>query len=677
MVKDKTSRSVLPTPSIDQTSLSVLPATPNDQDSRPVLPTPPSDQSDTLTNENDTQIHIIYQPKEGADVRGASDAHAPTADDNDDETDDEILDYSATGCQKPVTHISNYIRQFYEANRNSIWRIFYAILLAGYAVYFGFAMDYSFGDGPSVCLLVLTLLVIIGYAIVLIHRKFGDKIVAFFDPFEFFILSYYTFLRRYKNNSKYLGFIVLVVIGVILVLVFEVGLKNPRNLISLSGVAVYITLFYIFSKHPARVKWRPVFWGLGLQFIFALLILRTVWGYAAFDWAGKRVSEFLAHADAGAEFVFGEAYIDHPFAFKVLPVIVFFSATVSVLTYIGIMQIVVQKIAWFMQKVMGTTAAESVNAAANIFISQSEAPLMIRPLIPHMTRSELHSVCTGGFATVAGSVMAAYIEFGVPANHLLSASVMSAPAALAMSKLFWPETRTSKTTTDHVRNMEKPKEGNILEAASNGASASIKLVAGVAVNLIAFISILHFINSSLMWLGARVGYPYLTFEMICSYVLWPFSFVMGVDMSDCRAVAGLIGIKVSINEFVGYAALSTLIENRKTFQKYIAATGNGSVVYHNDDVILESWNKTLIGGFMTVRSETIATYALCGFSNFGSIGVMLGALGAMAPNRRQDISRVVLRAMIAGNVACFMTACIAGLLFDSDIDNMNEAHGLA
>ncbi|KAK3588023.1 hypothetical protein CHS0354_012069 [Potamilus streckersoni] len=205
-----------------------------------------------------------------------------------------------------------------------------------------------------------------------------------------------------------------------------------------------------------QVNWRPVFWGLTLQFIFALLILRWNVGYDIFLWLGDRVQEFLAHADRGSEFIFGKnTYQHHFFAFKVLPVIVFFSSIVSVLYYLGVMQLVIRNLARFMAWIMETSPAESLNAAGNIFIGQSEAPLLIRPFIKEMTNSELHAVLTGGFATIAGSVMAAYILMGVPANHLLSASVMSAPAALAMSKLFYPETKKSKSRAENVYNMEK------------------------------------------------------------------------------------------------------------------------------------------------------------------------------------------------------------------------------
>ncbi|XP_078320441.1 solute carrier family 28 member 3-like [Crassostrea virginica] len=337
------------------------------------------------------------------------------------------------------------------------------------------------------------------------------------------------------------------------------------------------------------------------------------------------------------------------------------------------MQFLIRHIARFMAAVMETSPAESLNAAGNIFIGQSEAPLLIRPFISKMTRSELHAICTGVFATIAGSVMAAYILYKVPANHLLSASVMSARAALAMSKLFYPETRKSKTGNE-VYNMASGQERNIIEAASKGATQSISLIANIAVNLIAFIALIEFLNQTLIWIGNRVGFEKpgdeITFQFLCSYVFYPVAFLMGVAEDDCFEVATLIGDKTFINEFYAYTRLSVFIKNRENLTWYESlpltnsSSFTGSWHLEKNDIIYEDFNHTLVGGVLQDRSVVISTYALCGFSNFSSIGVMLGALGAMAPRRQTALAQVVVRAMIAGNVACFMTACIAGLLYE-------------
>ncbi|KAJ8026184.1 Solute carrier family 28 member 3 [Holothuria leucospilota] len=401
------------------------------------------------------------------------------------------------------------------------------------------------------------------------------------------------------------------------------------------GLLVFIFFTYIFSKNPRHVNWRPVVWGLVLQFILGIFILRTNLGFNIFQWLGCIVRDVLAFSDAGAKFVFGEdTYEAHFFAFKVLPTVIYFSAFISILYHFGIMQIVIRKIAWLMQNTMKTSASESLTAAGNIFIGQTEAPLLIRPLLKDMTNSELHAVMTGGFATIAGSVLGAYIAFGISPSHLLTASVMSAPAALAISKLFYPETKeTSDETVDQIE-LPKSEYGNIFGAATYGSNTAVPLALNIVGNLIALLAMLAFLNGLLGYFGALAGLPELSFEWICSYLFVPFAFLMGVDFQDCREVARLVGLKTFVNEFLAYEELSTLIRNRV----------NG------------------IGPSLSIRSEIIATYALCGFANIGSIGIQLGGLTFMAPSRRVDLAKVAVRALIAGTVACFMTACVAGRL---------------
>ncbi|XP_069114634.1 solute carrier family 28 member 3-like [Argopecten irradians] len=470
---------------------------------------------------------------------------------------------------------------------------------------------------------------------------------------------------------------------IVIYIIMDISMDTPRNLTSLSGVAFLIIALFVFSQDPSRVKWRPVFWGLALQFLFALLILRWRFGLLAFKWLGERVYEFLSYTDKGSMFVFGEKYTDHFFAFKALTVVVFFSTTVSVLYYLGVMQFIICTIARFMASTLGTSPTESLNAAANIFIGHSEAPLLIKPFLPEMTKSELHAVLTGGFATIAGTVMAAYILINVPANHLLSASVMSAPAALAMSKLIYPETGRPITDPDKVYQMNKFQERNVIEAASNGASQSITLIANIAVNMIAFIAMLEFVNATLDWFGARVGleppeYERLTFQFLCSYIFWPIAAMMGVDVADCRKVAEMIGTKIFINELVAYTELSVYMANKQNLTWYEQKTqnmssliANGSDVtrwyYSGEDIVYADLNITLRKGILSDRSTVISTYALCGFSNISSLGIMLGALGALAPSRKTDVSTLVVSAMVTGNAACFLTACIAGLLYRGDV----------
>uniref|UniRef100_A0A8C7D146 Solute carrier family 28 member 1 n=1 Tax=Oncorhynchus kisutch TaxID=8019 RepID=A0A8C7D146_ONCKI len=287
---------------------------------------------------------------------------------------------------------------------------------------------------------------------------------------------------------------------------------RPEQLISFGGVCMFILVIFIFSAHRTEVAWRSVFWGLGLQFCIGLFVIRTEPGLTAFQWLGEQVQIFLNYTKHGSSFVFGPLVSDI-FAFQALPIVIFFSSVMSVLYFLGIMQWLIIKIAWVMQITMGTSPTETLSVAGNIFVGQTEAPLLIRPYLMDMTKSEVHAVMVGGFATIAGSVMGAFISFGIDASSMISASAMAAPCALAISKLSYPE--TEEKTFLHQRKISRCDEQNILEAASSGASTSIGLVANIAADLIAFLAILAFINASLGWLGGLVGFPSITFE-VCS-----------------------------------------------------------------------------------------------------------------------------------------------------------------
>ncbi|XP_052810188.1 solute carrier family 28 member 3-like isoform X2 [Mya arenaria] len=434
-----------------------------------------------------------------------------------------------------------------------------------------------------------------------------------------------------------IGVCVCAVGGILTVLVITL-VRRPGNAVALVGILFFISVLWILSAHPGKVRWRPVLGGFCLQFYFAVVILRWPAGYSGFQWMGQRVQQFLSFTDEGSKFVFGDKFTDHLFAFKILPVIVFFSCAINVLYYVGAMQVVISKLGWLLHSVLGTTAPESLCAAANIFIGQSEAPIMIRPFMPKMTNSELNAVMTGGFATIAGGVMAAYISFGVAPEHLLCASVMNAPCALAIAKLLYPETETSNIRKMSDVDFGERNERNILEAAAAGASASIKLVANIAANLIAFLAMLAFVNAVLSWLGGYLCQPELSFQMILSYAFMPVAYLMGVPWSDAGVVGELVGIKTFLNEFLAYKELSKYMDNRSN----------------------------CVGHIISIRSQIIATYALCGFANISAIGIQLGALGPMAPHRRGDLAGTVVRSLLGGVVTGLMTASIAGLLLVDD-----------
>ncbi|MEL6938356.1 MAG: NupC/NupG family nucleoside CNT transporter [Cyanobacteria bacterium J06598_1] len=400
-----------------------------------------------------------------------------------------------------------------------------------------------------------------------------------------------------------------------------------EQLSALLGLGVFVGVAYLTSVNRRAIRWESVLWGFALQIIFALLILRTVVGFLVFEWLGGQVSAFLEFSDAGAAFVFGESFQDFFFAFKVLPTIIFFSAFISLLYHYGILQRAVGAIAWIMRRTMKTSGSETLSAAGNIFVGQTEAPLLIKPYVATMTMSELHAVMTGGFATVAGGVLAAYVSFGIPAEHLIAASVMSAPAALAISKIMFPETEASPTQGTVSVKVERTS-ANGVDAIASGALEGLRLALNVGAIIIAFLAVLAAFNAFIGFVGGLFDNPGLSLESILAVLLAPVAWLMGVPWADCDAVGTLLGEKTILNEFIAYLDLQAMIES----------------------------------GTISERAAVIATYALCGFANIGSIGIQIGGIGGIAPNRQADLARIGFRAMVAGTLACFTTACIAGML---------------
>ncbi|KAM6034558.1 solute carrier family 28 member 3 [Chlamydotis macqueenii] len=535
-------------------------------------------------------------------------------------------------------HLKGYLEKKYDKvcefckkHKTRIYYVIYGLAITAYLAVVIAACILNFQR--ALPLFIITILAIFFICWDFFIAKYEERIAAFFSPGERYLEKQWFWLKWVLCAA--------LIITIILWLIFDTAKQGSHQLISFGGLVICVLLMFVFSRYPTRVAWRPVFSGIALQFILGLLILRTKVGFDVFNWLGIQIQTFLEYSDTGAKFVFGEKYTDHFFAFKVLPIVVFFSTVTSMLYHVGFMQWLIGKVGWIMQIFMGTTPVESLVAAGNIFVGQTESPLLVRPYLPHITKSELHAVMTAGFSTIAGSVLGAYISFGVSASHLLTASVMSAPASLATSKLFWPETEKPVVTLSSGLQMAKSESNNLLEAASQGASTSILLVANIAVNLISFLALLAFLDSALSWVGNLFDYPQLNFENICAFVFMPLSFMMGVDWEDSFIVGGLLGYKTFFNEFVAYERLSKLIHNRE----------KGGSMYING-----------VKQYMTVRSEVIATYALCGFANFGSLGLVIGGLTSIAPSKKKEIAGGAFRAMIAGTVACFMTACVAGML---------------
>nr|XP_045013313.1 sodium/nucleoside cotransporter 2 isoform X1 [Jaculus jaculus] len=520
-------------------------------------------------------------------------------------------------------------RSFFKRHASLFKRILLGLLCLAYAAYFLAACILDFHR--ALALLVITCLVIFFLICHFLKKHLSKKMTRCLKPFK---------NSRLRLWMKWLLTGVSVV-GLILWLALDTA-QRPEQLISFAGICMFILILFVCSKHHRAVCWRTVFWGLGLQFVFGILVIRTDPGFNAFQWLGNQIQIFLSYTVAGSSFVFGDTLVQNVFAFQSLPIIIFFGCVMSILYYLGLVQWVVEKIAWFLQITMGTTAAETLAVAGNIFVGMTEAPLLIRPYLEDMTLSEIHAVMTGGFATIAGTVMGAFISFGIDASSLISASVMAAPCALALSKLVYPEVEQSKFKSKEGVKMPRGKERNILEAASNGATDAIGLVANVAANLVAFLAVLAFLNATLTWLGELVDIHRLTFQVICSYVLRPMIFMMGVEWADCPIVAEIVGVKFFINEFVAYQQLSQYKNKRLSG--------------------VEEW----IQGekqWISVKAEIIATFSLCGFANLSSIGITLGGLTSMIPQRKSDLCKLVVRALFTGACVSLISACMAGILY--------------
>ncbi|MGB2959374.1 MAG: nucleoside transporter C-terminal domain-containing protein [Bacteroidota bacterium] len=441
----------------------------------------------------------------------------------------------------------------------------------------------------------------------------------------------------------------------------------------LFGIALLVGIALLFSNNRRKVNWRLVGAGFGLQFLFGVLILRGEelstffsplgWPKTVFRWMSYGFVKLLGFTTDGAKFVFGDLAIGpggdgslgYFFAFQVLPTIVFFASLMSILYYLGIMQRIVQAMAWVMARVMGTSGAESLSSTANIFVGQTEAPLIIRPFIKGMTRSEMLTIMVGGMCTIAGSVMAAYVQMlgyayaefhGLSleegqarfAAHLLGASVMAAPAGLAISKVLFPETSDPETKGTVRLKIEK-QASNIIEAIAVGASDGLKLALNVGAMLLAFIALIALVNFILTGLGDLTGLNEplreafgepLSLQLVLGLVLQFLAFGIGVPWSDAMQVGSLIGTKIVLNEFVGYLDLSSMIEQ---------------------------------GKLVSDKAITMATFALCGFANFSSIAIQIGGISPLAPERRKDLASLGLRAVLGGTLANLSAATVAGMLF--------------
>jgi CNT family concentrative nucleoside transporter len=405
---------------------------------------------------------------------------------------------------------------------------------------------------------------------------------------------------------------------------------SAERLTGLIGIALFVAIGVLLSRDRRRIRWRVIGWGLGLQVLFAIFVLRIPAGQALFRWLGSLVTTILSYSYIGSTFVFGELGKQHSslgviFAFQLLPAIIFVSALFAILYYLGIMQIVVRAFALVMSRVLGASGAESLNVAASIFMGQTEAPLTIRPFLPRMTRSELMTVMTSGMAHISGSIMVAYIAFGIEARHLLTAVIMTAPGTVMMAKLFEPETEVPETYGKVKLDLPKT-DVNLLDAAARGTGEGLTLMLNVIAMLVAFVALVALVNGGFGAIHGYAGWFPPNLQTVLGWIFQPIAWAMGVPWHDSAAIGSLLGTRMVLNEFIAFAQLGPMKDT------------------------------------LDPRSFTIASFALAGFANFSSIGIQLGGIGALVPERKHDLARLGLRAMLAGTLANFLSASIAGIL---------------
>ncbi|MBS1875659.1 MAG: NupC/NupG family nucleoside CNT transporter [Acidobacteria bacterium] len=396
------------------------------------------------------------------------------------------------------------------------------------------------------------------------------------------------------------------------------------------GLIVIVGVAVLFSANRRAIQKRVLLWGLGLQFAFAFLVLKTPFAWA-FQSISDGVNHMLSYADEGSQFVFGKLGFNQPpvglvFAFQVLPIVIFIASFFAILYYFGIMQFLVRWMAILMLRVFGTSGAESTNVAASIFMGQTEAPLTIRPFLAGLTESELFTIMACGMAHVSGAVMAAYVRVaGVSIVHLLTAVILTAPATIMIAKLLVPETEKPATTGNVHIEVEKPGV-NVIDAAARGAGDGLQLALNIGAMLIAFIALIAMVNGIFGWVHSYIGWFPTSMQTVLGWLFAPVAWLIGVSWNDCASVGNLLGTRLILNEFVAFIDLGKL------------------------------------KGTLDPKSFTIATYALCGFANLSSIAIQIGGIGALAPNRKSDLARMGLKAVAAGTMANFMSACIAGVL---------------
>ncbi|KAK3103459.1 hypothetical protein FSP39_019420 [Pinctada imbricata] len=505
------------------------------------------------------------------------------------------------------------LNQFYRTHKTKLFNTIKGIILVLYLVYVGYSFSVKFGDEGSIRLLVCTLFGLLLMTWRFIKRRHPERILP---------NSCYNIWEE-KIFRKVMRWSLNIVVGVVAVAytVIYTLMDNPGNLMSLSGIVVFFTILYTTSTNRSAINWHTIYWGFLLQIIMGIFIVRSEVGISVMIYIRDRFSEFLSYSDTGAAFVFSEKYVEFNFIFRNLPHVLFYLTMINVLTYLGVISFIVRTIGNFMAFCLGTGAVESVVAASNIFMGS------------------------------------------VPIEYLLSAALMSAPAALVCAKLNMPNVQVP-VDDKIVKYQRNPKERenaprNVLEAITKGTQIGTMIVTTIAANTLIYLSLTDFLNATLTWFGYRVDVPDITFEKICSYLLWPFAFIMGVPKEDCPEVGRFLGVRALTNAGIAYIQMGKYLDNKEQLTIY-ESSFNDSILMNNGDIFLPNWNTTLENGILTERTALIGTYALCGFSSLPAMGLSLGVFGSIFPHRLQDVSRIILRAFIVSTIASYVTACIAG-----------------
>ncbi|KAI3417979.1 hypothetical protein GPALN_010576 [Globodera pallida] len=532
-----------------------------------------------------------------------------------------------------VEQAQQSLLQIFDENQKLINAFILLIILFLYHALIGFALFHNFNKAAT-----LFTITVFGWLYVIYQQLLSPflKRQKLVGQIKMQLLEHWTQLKANAIMTRlFYGFAA----GLPILFVVWDTRHNLERLSGLFGLIVFLIVMCLISHKPTKVNWRPVLWGFLLQFIFGIMVLRWEYGARKFVDLSNMAILFLDFTKNGTDFTYG--FLSAPpnicgmepvLAFQTIQVIIYVGAIVSVLYFYGIVQAVLKRMAMLMQLTLGTTATESLNACACVLLGNAESPLLIRPYIEKMTASELHAVMTTGFSCIAGAVFAAYISFGACPRYLLSAAVMSAPGSLACSKLLYPE--TEKSSVKNVKDLELPpsKESNALECISNGSLMSVHLITAVCANLVSFMAIMALFNAIVGYVGTLIGYTDWSLELFLGYTFFPVAYMIGVteNAEQTFLVARLLGVKIVINDFMAYQRLGVMLKQN----------------------------------LLTPRSAMISTYALCSFSDFIAAGIQLAVLSEMAPTRRTLIARLVLRALLAGCISCFMSAAIAGILIE-------------